>query len=344
MNDAHLQETHRKIVLCVPRWCGLNDTLVQIWLAYQYALDHGRRLIIDTRVCGFWDDLDNYFIPTSETENGSVPISMRVTDEDTAFLNGLETYPRRYQGRVDFMQREIHLRAVVAHKRHKLQRSMTFVTRALVSGTASRVGNGFIRRFDFLLFVGLARLGTPRHPLSRPTHEDLVVQHLSGGGSESLNALKLFTLTAALRSAVHEALAICGNDYDAIHIRNTDMQSEYEDLFEEARRRLSGRRVLVCSDDSEAIAAAREQLSESVVFTVTTTEATKGSPLHKLGSARTAEERRLLNFNVIVDLICLSQSRELLIAKPRSGSMSGFSALARALHSRSDIVDHLLGS
>jgi len=143
--------------------------------------------------------------------------------------------------------------------------------------------------------------------------------------------------------AVLEALDVCGDDFDAIHVRNTDIQSDYKELFINARKRLSGRRVLVCSDDSAVIVAAKELLPESSVFTVTTTEATNGSPLHKLGSARSPEQRRLLNFNMIVDLICLSRSRKLLIATPKSGSLSGYSALAKALHGRVDVVDQLLG-
>jgi hypothetical protein len=343
MSTTNIGNLEQKVVLCAPRWCGLNDTLVQIWFAYQYALTHGRRLMIDTRISCFWDDLDNYLVPTPTTEEGPVPIGMRVTDLDIKALNKMQTFPQRYQGRVDFMQREIHLRAAVAHKQLRLQRSIAFVTLALFARMPAQFPNGIFRRMKFLLFVGFPRGRKGSHPFSSPREHELVVHHLSGGGNESLFALTLFTLTPPLQAAVLEALNACGDDFDAIHVRNTDIQSDYEELFSNARQRLSGRRVLVCSDDSTVIAAAKEQLPDSIVFTVTTTEDSSGSPLHKLGSTRSPEQRRLLNFNMIVDLVCLSKSRELLIARPKSGQLSGYSALAQGLHRRSDVVHQLLG-
>lgn len=343
MSTTNIGNLEQKVVLCVPRWCGLNDTLVQIWFAYQFALTHGRRLMIDTRLSGFWDDLDNYLVATPTTEEGPVPISLRVTDLEIKRLNDKPAFPQFYQGRVDFMQREIHLRAAVAHKQRRLQRSIAFATRALFSRMPAQFPNGISRRMEFLFFVGFPRRRKGSHPFSSPREQELVVHHLSGGGSESLTALTLFAFTPPLRVAVLEALDVCGDDFDAIHVRNTDIQSDYEELFIEARQRLSGRRVLVCSDNSAVIAAAKDQLPESIVFTVTTTEDSSGSPLHKLGSARSPEQRRLLNFNMIVDLICLSKSRELLIARTRSGKLSGYSALAQALHRRSEVVHQLLG-
>jgi len=343
MSITKIGDPEQNVVLCVPRWCGLNDTLVQIWFAYQFALNDERRLMIDTRVSGFWDDLDNYLVPTPTTEGGPVPISMRVTDLDINALNRMQTFPRLYQGRVDFMQREIYLRAVVADNQLRLQRSIAFVTRALFTRMPPQFPHGICRRMQFLLFVGFPKRRKSSHPFSSPREQELVVHHLSGGGSESLGTLSLFTLTPPLQDAVLKALDVCGDDFDAIHVRNTDIQSNYEEIFNDARRRLPGRRVLVCSDDSAVIAAAHKQLSESHVFTVTNTEATSGSPLHKLGSGRSPEQRRLLNFNMIVDLLCLAKSRELLIATPKSGPLSGYSALAQALHRRSDVVNQLLG-
>jgi hypothetical protein len=344
MNNTKIGNPEQKVVLCVPRWCGLNDTLVQIWFAYQFALTHERRLMIDTRLSGFWDDLDNYLVPIPTTERGPVPISMRVTDLDITRLNNMHAFPQRYEGQVHFMHHEIRLRAAIAHNRLRLKRSLAFVTSALVTRMPPHFPHGISRRMQFLLFVGFPRGRKTSHPFSSPREQELIVHHLSGGGSESINALTLFTLTPPLQAAVLEALDYCGDDFDAIHVRNTDIQSDYEELFDNARQRLTGRRVLVCSDDSAVIAAAHKQLSESHVFTVTTTEVANGSPLHKLGGTRSPEERRLLNFNAIVDLICLSKSRELLIARPKSGQLSGYSALAQSLHGRSDIVLKLLGS
>ena len=67
-------ETDRhRILLYIPYWCGLNDVLVQIWKSYKYGIATNRHLPIDTRASGFWDDFDNYFIPTNATQVGPIP-------------------------------------------------------------------------------------------------------------------------------------------------------------------------------------------------------------------------------------------------------------------------------
>lgn len=343
MRLTNLAASEAKVVLCAPRWCGLNDTLVQIWLSYGCALEQGRVLVIDTRVSGFWDNLGEYFTLTPTAVQGPVPIQMQVTDSDIARFNGMSAYPTRYQGRVDFIHREILLRLLVAHNRLRFVRSMAFVARALNSRIAPPFQDGIIRRLRFLTFVASARLRRRNGGGRDPRGWDLVVHHQSGGGPESIKALEIFALTPPLRQAVQEALETCGDDFDALHIRNTDIQSDFERLFSEARIRLSGRRVLVCSDDATVINLARQRLPESDVFTVTQTEATSGAPLHKEGGTRSPRQRRSLNFNMIVDLICLARSRELLVAEPIGDQRSGFSSLALSLHNRSDIVDRLVG-
>lgn len=342
MNTENDPRPNDKIVLCVPRWCGLNDTLVQIWFAYQFALSQGRQLHIDTRISGLWDDLDNYLVPHTTAEIGPVPITLRVTDKDLRYLNRKQASPRLFQGRLDFMHREIFLRASITNEPNRLRRSFAFAFHSLCDRVPSAFSMGISRRLQFLLFVGLSRNLKTNQPLNRSTDQPLVIRYASGGGSESLHALELFRFSPTLQSAVQGALSVCGDDFDAIHVRNTDIRSDYETLFAKARKRFAGRRVLVCSDDSTVITAAREQLLESDVFTVTTTEATHGMPLHKLGSLRSPEQRRLLNFNMFIDLICLSQGRELLVARSNNGQLSGFSALAQSLHSRSDIVRQLV--
>jgi hypothetical protein len=315
--------------------------LVQIWFAYKFAASQGRMLFIDTRISGLWDDFDNYLISQDSIEVEPVPMQLRVTDTDLHHLNERTTYPRFLQGRLDFMHKEIFLRARIVHKRYRVQR-IAFVIDSVIGCMPSEFSWGLCRRFQFLLFFRFIRGRNINIQISKSIDAPLVVQYASGGGHESLNALQLFRFSPSLQLAISKALNVCGDDFDSIHVRNTDIRSDYEALFANVRQRLAGRRVLVCSDDSEVIAAAREQLSASDVFTVTTTEVTNHRPLHKLGSDRSSEQRRQLNFNMFIDLICLSQGRELHVAKSKNGQLSGFSALAQSLHGRADIVQQLM--
>lgn len=339
-------ETDRlRILLCIPYWCGLNDVLVQIWKSYKYAIDANRQLLIDTRVSGFWDDFDNYFVPTDATQTGPIRIAGRVSDHEIKQLNQRSTYPAARQGQIEFCHREIQLRCAGDHLPSRRQRAVAFVTNLFQIPPAQEFTNTFNRRIHFIADFALKRLRPIDYGCTQPRDEEVVIHHRSGGGQESFYALRLLTFTEPVRSAIRQALSKCGDDYDAIHIRNTDIRTDYRTFLSQAAPRLSGRRVLVCSDDLAVIRAAKEVLGTSQVFTVTTTEDTGGQPLHKLGVSRDAEERRRLNINMLVDLICLASSQALLItASQPQCCNSGFSGLAKLLHEHPSLINQLVGS
>lgn len=52
-----------RIVFCRPQG-GFNDSLVQISKCFSYAINYGRRLIVDTSRSGLLDVLENYFYPS----------------------------------------------------------------------------------------------------------------------------------------------------------------------------------------------------------------------------------------------------------------------------------------
>jgi hypothetical protein len=334
-----------RILLCIPYWCGLNDVLVQIWKSYKYAIDANRQLLIDTRVSGFWDDFDNYFVPTDATLAGPIRIAGRVSDHEIEQLNQRSTYPAARQGQIEFCHREIQLRCAGDHLPSRRQRAVAFATNLFQLPPSQEFTNTFTRRIQFIADVALHRLRSHDYGCTLPRNEEVVVHHRAGGGQESFDALKLFTFTEPVRSAVRQALSKCGDDYDAIHIRNTDIRTDYRAFLSQAAPRLSGRRVLVCSDDLAVIRAAKEILEASQVFTVTTTEDSGGQPLHKLGVSRDGKERRRLNINMLIDLICLASSRDLLITASRPQCCnSGFSGLAKLLHGHPNLIDQLIGA
>jgi len=333
-----------RILLCIPYWCGLNDVLVQIWKSYKYAIQTNRHLLIDTRVSGFWDDFDNYFVPTNATLAGPISITGRVSNQDIARLNKLTIYPAARQGQIEFCHRQIQLRCAGDHLPGRLRRAMAFVANLVQLPPSREFQDTFAKRLQFIADVGLHRIQPFDFGCTTPRLEDVVVHHRSGGGLESFYAIQLLTLTESVRSAIRQGLSKCGDDYDAIHIRNTDIRTDYRSFLSEAAPNLSGRRVLVCSDDRAVIRSAKELLTGSQVFTVTETEDTGGQPLHKQGISRDTDERRRLNINMLVDLLCLASSRKLLItASNKQCSNSGFSSLAELLHEHPYLINQLMG-
>lgn len=327
-----------RIVLCVPRRCGLNDILVQVWLSYQDARASDRRLVIDTRLAGLWDDFGRYFQPRTAALRAA--ITTRVSDEDIAAWNDIPAVPAHLSGQLDFLYRETRLR--MAGDRH------TSRTRRIAEFTAASLrrpedGDWPLRRRLRFLTATSRRIARDAD-LAGDTTADapVVVHHRTGGGAQSLLALRLFRLTPPLQSAVRRALAAAGPDFDALHIRNTDLAGNYRSLLHDARTRLAGRRVLVCSDDAAVIGEARRTLLGSEVFTVTRTEDTGGAPLHKVGALRPLPQRRLLATNQIVDLLTLAHSRQLFVAPTRGGGLSGYSRLAQLLHEDRGLRDDLL--
>ena len=326
---------HERFVLCAPRRCGFNDVLNQIWVAHLLAVREDRRLIIDTRVAGLGDDLDHYLTPQP-----SMGITASLTDEALARLNVMTCYPRIWHRRIDFIHRETQVRNAGASRPRRASRAVAYALDGVRLAEEPPFTGGLSRRLAFAV-TAPPRLLRSAPARNRP--EDLVVMHSSGGGPHGADALGLFTYTPAVRSAVAAAQGMLGPDYDALHIRHTDLRTNYKPLLHEAVRTLAGRRVLVCSDDPAVVEEARATLTDSDVVTVTTVEDTAGTGLHKSTAHRSLAERRTINTAMLVDLMALAGSSRLFVAPTRDGGFSGFSFLAKSLHRRRPLVAALMG-
>jgi hypothetical protein len=173
--------------------------------------------------------------------------------------------------------------------------------------------------------------------------EDLVVLHSSGGGPHGAEALKLFTVTVDVKRAIESSRVLLGDDYDAMHIRHTDLRTNYKQLLRLASTLLAGRKVLICSDDPAVVAEARAALRESNVITLLSPIDTGGIGLHKWGANVSPPQRQMINTAMLVDLMALAGSSRLLVAPTHDGGTSGFSLLATVLHRNPSLVASLLG-
>lgn len=172
--------------------------------------------------------------------------------------------------------------------------------------------------------------------------EPLILHEQCGGGTQSLELLRFLTLSERLKREANGALSSIPSTYAAIHIRNTDYKTDYRPFLTDLRMALSGKNVLVCSDDVHAITFAKTVLADSNVFTVTLTIDLGGRPLHRRENHQTAAARGVSADNSLIDLIALGRATELHFAKVATGGVSGFSRLANALRDNPKVLQQLL--
>jgi hypothetical protein len=174
-----------------------------------------------------------------------------------------------------------------------------------------------------------------------------LVHHAHGGGDLGLACLQRLRLVPQVALEIADALAALGEDYDAVHMRNTDVGTDYLPFFRQIYPLVRGRKLLICSDDLACREAAEKFFVESTVVTATDIPDTGGQALHDF-----AQERYAKNLAMLTDLFALARARQLFVTpitdgktcKDKAGYLSGFSWLARDLHARQDVVDGLFAS
>lgn len=177
---------------------------------------------------------------------------------------------------------------------------------------------------------------------------DVLVHEQYGGGLQGWIALQLFRFTALTRQQVLEAIGRLPSVYTAIHVRHSDVKSNYRQLFVNLRKHLKGKNVLVCTDSAEVQQFAFEALDQAKVVALHPIPQTNGAPLH--GNPDVAS--RGMNVATFADLVALAQADELILSSAipcqliwpgRQGSYaSGFGSLAADLFSRRYLVRQLL--
>jgi hypothetical protein len=171
--------------------------------------------------------------------------------------------------------------------------------------------------------------------------EQLVIHPNSIGGDYGILALSMLQLRKQAQEHVRSKLEICGPDYDALHIRHTDYQTNYVPFVKEIKPKLENRTLLLCSDNPDVIDTVREMLDQTQVVVLSETLGEKrvrpGNPLHRNGSRDRAFIRKR-NIDMITDLMAMGKARHLyftqIINKRWNHSYSGFSRLAKHLHER----------
>lgn len=190
---------------------------------------------------------------------------------------------------------------------------------------------------------------------SRSYTQQLLIHEQCGGGV-SVDLFRYLTLTAPTRAFVVDKLSVLPASYSAIHVRNTDHQTDYQRFFSALKRKRLERDILVCSDDMAVIDFAQDFFRGHVVHTMGKPLVASGQPLHRPWFYNSQSERQMATCNAIADLLALAGAKKLFFSKVNNGGilgnsrlaimlngkLSGFSRLARDLRRQQDLRARLL--
>lgn len=179
----------------------------------------------------------------------------------------------------------------------------------------------------------------------RDYSEPLLVHEQAGGGTDSWELLSNVTLQPDVARHILSKLSVIKEDYVAIHIRNTDYQTDYQNLFSWLRPQLINKQILICSDDANMFEQARLTFDQSTVFSVSNTFAqinTQNQPLHIHEKYHNDLEKKNATIDALTDLLALGGASDLFFSKVITGQISGFSSLALFLYKKKYVIKNLL--
>lgn len=182
--------------------------------------------------------------------------------------------------------------------------------------------------------------------LRRDFSEDLVVYEGMGGGVDSYFALPRLRFRAWLKHQIEEELKQLPGRYLGIHVRHTDMRTNYEMLLAHVkkinRERLP---VFLASDNDAVLGVARAIFGDSGILTLAKKADRCGQPLHISTQQLSDENRREIIGEAASELLALSGAEIFFFSEVSSRSgISGFSGLASHLSKRTSVRLDLLGS
>lgn len=176
---------------------------------------------------------------------------------------------------------------------------------------------------------------------SRDYEEDLLVHHQVGGGEESQFCLMRMRLHDSLGQELVDRLRCIGTPYCAIHIRHTDITTNYLDALSEIRN-LQIDKLFVATDNRGVLDDFKAELGADHVVSFTMLPNETGKPIHYGWQPTLDPDRR--NREAILDLLTLASASVLFLCKTNNNYYSGYSLLAKNLFNNKESLKSLLNS
>ncbi|APC01066.1 hypothetical protein [Polynucleobacter asymbioticus] len=173
--------------------------------------------------------------------------------------------------------------------------------------------------------------------------EQLLVHHQHGGYPyEAKEFFKRVRLADTLFEELKRRLSLIGDNYSAIHIRNTDMKTDYKVAILQLKN-VQFKKLFVGTDNVETLEYFIEEFGDRI-YSFSCLPQADGKPLHYFSDKSTAFQR---NKDAILDLIILAKSPDLHIVKVLNNEFSeysGYSRLANLLNKDSQLLDTLIAN
>jgi len=307
-------DRQKRYLLCRPTG-GLTDMLCQIGRCIKYTQRHRRRLIIDTNLQKFFaEDFESYFIVAR-----SLRCQAKLRRQQIPELHKLSCNPAALAGRLDSYKAE----QIPAKLRQEVSQQLGHFTNQRDANSLAPLSFNF--RID--------------HP------EDLLIHHCSGnqGVEDALTALWSVWPQPWLRRRIRRRLQKLPSNYEALHVRHTDLKSDLHGALTQANIDTFVP-LVIASDSHQAILAARLAITKRPLYLASQPI----NPIeHGLTSDATTHKdasmipRKTVNLAALVDLFVLANATSLKAAEMLPGqckTTSGYFQLALALQARKDLL------
>jgi hypothetical protein len=285
----------------------MNDSLDVVEQCWRYAEQNDRRLLVDMKQSAFCKSLADYFVPLDKSV-----VNFRYRFRSFSRLDFLSSEPKILQHRINRYKIRIKLHETISELEWRMPVEVNSDT---------EVG------FDF----------------SNNHEAKILICESYRIGSDADSFLKRVLLNSEVAAEINETLRkFCSLPYVGIHIRNTDLQSDFLGLFERLRPELEGKRILICSDDHKVKLEATKAFPKSEVFSTSDIPALNGKPYQRPYLNTLAGERKLV-IDSLTDLFSLTFASDFHSASivNRQEKESGYSQLARRLRPDPKIVENL---
>ena len=333
--------TTNRSLFCRPRG-GITDTLAQIAKCYHYAARYHRTLIIDTTYSGLQDDFGTY-LELSQTAGAL----KAVTVIDHALM--------RRVGRLSLAPSCLTRTPLARYAERKGYRWARWLPSWASEQRTERLSyktrwrdDGYFEKWSF---KKLTFDFNQDHP------EQLLLHHQGGTLTDPPQMVALLTQLSFTPAVQAELVArispLVKEPYHALHIRHTDYRSDFIPLCKEIATLRPVRRILLCTDSSDAFDQAAALLQPHTVLSTQSARSLDGTPIHSHQRALSGQQRYHANLDAFTDLIAISLAQEIDAAQiinikdnttpPLSGPpLSGFVVLARLIHRNRNSLSQLI--
>jgi hypothetical protein len=281
---------------------GLADQLSQMEKGYLLAQQYQRTLIVDTTK-GPWKDYFSYYFSPIVEHTDSIILQANFSQLETLSIS---------PAIIEKIGLQQYKHGYIIDDAQKVR---------VVEKTTSTELSGY---------------GPP------DVRASVILHHGKDGGGLGNYFLRRLQMTIELCEIVLDKLSSLPPIYNAVHVRNTDITSDYGSLVSNPTIQDSSIPLFIASDDANVFSWFASAFPRHSLVRLSTHQHSSSLGLHKASGAQPPRSR---NIEAICDLLALAQSKHLVIAAPVERKVpGGFSRLAIDLHGDSRLRAQLLRS